>query len=88
MSKDYGIADFNSGSLLITQSDLIRQLWLDNNFYGSINILGSTAGLTLNDTSGTAAGSILFLNKPNVIGIGFLFKIYLDNIDFCVKFLS
>ena len=33
---NYGIADFNSGSLLITQSDLIRQLWLDNNFYGSI----------------------------------------------------
>ncbi len=33
---NYGIADFYSGSLRITQSDLIRQLWLDNNFYGSI----------------------------------------------------
>jgi iron complex outermembrane receptor protein len=32
----YGIPDIHSGSLIITESDLIRQLWLDNNFYGSI----------------------------------------------------
>lgn len=32
----YGIPDFHSGSLILTESDLIRQLWLDNNFYGSI----------------------------------------------------
>ena len=34
--SDYGIADYQSGSVLITQTDLIRQLWLDNNFYGTI----------------------------------------------------
>ena len=34
--SNYGIANYQSGSVLITQTDLIRQMWLDNNFYGTI----------------------------------------------------
>ncbi len=33
---DYGLPDFNNGSNIITQTDLVRRLWLDNYFYGSI----------------------------------------------------
>ncbi len=33
---DYGLPDFNDGTSAITETDLIRQLWLDNNFYGNI----------------------------------------------------
>lgn len=34
--SNYGLPDFNNGTSVITTTDLIRQLWLDNNFYGSI----------------------------------------------------
>ncbi len=33
---DYGLHDFDNGTSVITKTDLIRQLWLDNNFYGTI----------------------------------------------------
>ncbi|MFN8243587.1 MAG: TonB-dependent receptor [Ferruginibacter sp.] len=32
----YGLPDYNNGSSLITQTDIVRRLWLDNDFYGSI----------------------------------------------------
>ena len=33
---DYGLPDFISGTETITETDLVRQLWLDNDFYGQI----------------------------------------------------
>ncbi len=33
---DYGLPDFESGTVTITETDLVRQLWLDNDFYGQI----------------------------------------------------
>ncbi len=33
---DYGLPDFNNGTTIITETDLVRRLWLDNFFYGSI----------------------------------------------------
>ena len=33
---DYGVADYISGTDTTTQTDLIRRLWLNNSFYGSI----------------------------------------------------
>ncbi|HSN61873.1 MAG TPA: TonB-dependent receptor, partial [Ferruginibacter sp.] len=33
---DYGLPDYNNAGNVITETDLIRRLWLDNNFYGSI----------------------------------------------------
>lgn len=32
----YGLSDFVTGNDTITQTDLVRQLWLDNNFYGQV----------------------------------------------------
>lgn len=34
--SDYGLPDYNNGSSPITETDLVRRLWLDNNFYGTI----------------------------------------------------
>ncbi len=33
---DYGLPDYTSGTTTITSTDLVRRLWLDNIFYGSI----------------------------------------------------
>ncbi|HRE52936.1 MAG TPA: TonB-dependent receptor [Flavitalea sp.] len=33
---DYGLPDVVAGSETITETDLVRQLWLDNHFYGQI----------------------------------------------------
>ncbi|MFZ1451293.1 MAG: TonB-dependent receptor plug domain-containing protein, partial [Ferruginibacter sp.] len=33
---DYGLPDYNNGTTTITETDLVRQLWLDNYFYGNI----------------------------------------------------
>ena len=34
--QNYGLPDYKNGAQVISQTDLIRQLWLDNNFYGGI----------------------------------------------------
>jgi iron complex outermembrane receptor protein len=34
--SDYGLPDFMDGSVILSETDLVRQLWLDNNFYGGI----------------------------------------------------
>jgi iron complex outermembrane receptor protein len=34
--SDYGLPDHNNGGNIISETDLIRRLWLDNNFYGSV----------------------------------------------------
>lgn len=33
---DYGLPDYNNGTTTITETDLVRRLWLDNYFYGTI----------------------------------------------------
>jgi len=33
---DYGLPDFSNGNDIVTETDLVRQLWLDNYFYGGI----------------------------------------------------
>ncbi len=33
---DYGLPDHNNGTTTITETDLVRRLWLDNYFYGTI----------------------------------------------------
>ena len=34
--SDYGLPDYNNGTTIITETDLVRRLWLDNYFYGTI----------------------------------------------------
>jgi len=48
--SDYGMDNVTAGKEIITSSDLIRQKWLDNNFYGgtfSFNILKEKSDFTL-----------------------------------------
>lgn len=33
---DYGLPDYNNGGTIIKRTDLVRRLWLDNDFYGTI----------------------------------------------------
>jgi iron complex outermembrane recepter protein len=33
---DYGLPDFTIGAETVTETDLVRQLWLDNDYYGQI----------------------------------------------------
>lgn len=33
---DYGLPDYNNGAALITETDLVRRLWLDNYLYGTV----------------------------------------------------
>ncbi|MBL0146833.1 MAG: TonB-dependent receptor plug domain-containing protein [Chitinophagaceae bacterium] len=33
---EYRLANFTDGTTIITKTDLVRRLWLDNNFYGTI----------------------------------------------------
>ncbi|MEO6253351.1 MAG: TonB-dependent receptor plug domain-containing protein, partial [Ferruginibacter sp.] len=33
---DYGLPNYNNGTTVITETNLVRQLWLDNYFYGTI----------------------------------------------------
>jgi len=34
--EDYGLPNHNGGTTVITETDLIRRLWLDNYFYGTV----------------------------------------------------
>lgn len=34
--EDYGLENFSLGNETLTQTDLVRQLWLDNDFYGQV----------------------------------------------------
>jgi iron complex outermembrane receptor protein len=61
----YGLPDYQDGNSTITQTDLIRQLWLDNNFYGSIFSIQHqkhnthlTIGGSLNQYDGVNFGDI------------------------------
>ncbi len=33
---DYGLPDYSDAGMPVTETDLVRRLWLDNNFYGGI----------------------------------------------------
>ena len=73
--SDYGIADYQSGSVLITQTDLIRQLWLDNNFYGTIfsvqhnkNKSLLTIGGGFNKYDGKHFGNVVWTKVQPLVG--------------------
>lgn len=44
--SDYGLPDRGEGAQLITNTDLVRQLWLDNDFYGNVFSLLHQSGNT------------------------------------------
>jgi len=73
--SNYGIADYQSGNVLITQTDLIRQLWLDNNFYGTIfsvqhnkNKSLLTIGGGFNKYDGRHFGNVVWTKVQPLVG--------------------
>lgn len=64
--SDYGLNDYNDGITTITKTDLVRRLWLDNNFYGTIYSIqhqkkgtGFTLGGGWNEYDGKHFGEII-----------------------------
>lgn len=51
---NYGIAPYLAGATTITESDLVRRRWLDNDFYGMTYSLNYNPSTTLNFTLGGA----------------------------------
>ncbi len=67
--SSYGLADYLSGNDTLRKTDLIRQLWLDNNFFGqvlSLQYKGSKNLLTVgggwNHYNGNHFGKIIWAN--------------------------
>ncbi len=63
----YGLPDFNNGANIVTKTDLVRRLWLDNNFYGTIfsvqhrkNTTQLTIGGGLNKYDGKHFGQVIW----------------------------
>ena len=67
---DYGLTEPTDGNNVITHTDLVRQLWLDNDFYGSIfslhyktNISQYTLGGGWNRYEGDHYGDVVWAEK-------------------------
>ncbi|MDZ7772352.1 MAG: TonB-dependent receptor [Balneolaceae bacterium] len=66
--EDYGIGPVQAGGETVTQSDLVRRLWLDNHFYGGVwsaeyreeGALTVTAGGGYNEYLGSHFGEVVW----------------------------
>ncbi len=72
--SDYRLPDYFDGTNLITETDLVRRLWLDNNFYGTIfsvqhqkNKTQFTAGGGWNKYDGKHFGDIIWAQEKNAV---------------------
>ena len=87
---DYGLPDYFDGSNIITQTDLVRQLWLDNNFYGTIfsvqhqkNKTQFTAGGGWNKYEGKHFGEVIWAKIQSAIPINYhWYDLTADKSDF------
>ena len=71
---EYGIADYINNGDTIKSTDLTRQLWLDNNFYGTVfsaqyhkNKMDCIIGGTVNNYEGKHFGEITYASVANAI---------------------
>ena len=72
--SDYGLPVYNNGGTLISKTDFIRRLWLDNNFYGSIFSLQYNSskrqliiGGGVNQYDGKHFGEIIWANVQGAV---------------------
>lgn len=68
--SSYGLPNFIEGGATITKTDLIRQLWLDNNFYGQTlsllytkNKTNFTVGSMISKYDGSHFGQIIWAER-------------------------
>ena len=73
--SEYGLPDINIGSSVISQTDLIRRKWMENDFYGLVYSLKyknekieTTFGGGANYYSGDHYGRIIWMKYPGVPG--------------------
>jgi iron complex outermembrane receptor protein len=74
----YGLPDYNDGGSMVDETDLVRQLWLDNKFYGSIfsvqhqkNTTQVTIGGGWNQYDGKHFGEITWAAIPASVPEGY-----------------
>jgi iron complex outermembrane recepter protein len=74
--SSYGLPDYNDGNSTISHTDMIRRLWLDNYFYGSIfsvqhqkNRTQFTAGGGWNKYDGKHYGQVIWAKVQNAVPI-------------------
>ncbi len=89
---DYGLPEPVYGPDVITNSDLVRQLWLDNNFYGNIfslqykdNISQFTLGGGWNRYKGNHYGDVVWAEKGLALP-GRWYDLDADKNDFSIYF--
>ena len=76
--SDYGLRDYIIGNDTIKETDIVRQLWLDNDFYGSIfsvqhkkNNTQLTIGGGLNQYDGKHYGKIVWAETQAAIPLNY-----------------
>ena len=80
---DYGLIDIMIGDIIISETDLIRRRWLDNDFYGSVfsynttyNNIDVTLGGAWNTYEGKHYGEIIWAQYASNGALGHM---YYDN---------
>lgn len=80
---DYGLPDYTSGGTVVAESDLVRKLWLDNNFYGGLfsaqyndSSRQIIFGGNINQYKGDHFGEVTWATYPAAIPKGYR---YYDN---------
>ena len=81
--SDYGLMDIMIGDTIISETDLIRRRWLDNDFYGSVfsynttyNKIDVTLGGAWNTYKGKHYGEIIWAQYSSDGALG---HVYYDN---------
>lgn len=71
---DYGLTDYDNGTAIIDATDIVRRLWLDNYFYGTIfslqyqrNKTAIIAGGGWNNYDGTHYGNIVWAKVQQAV---------------------
>lgn len=68
--SNYGLADYTTGNTTVKRSDLVRQLWLNNDYYGGVfslqykkNMVDYTIGGSWNKFDGDHYGKIIWAQQ-------------------------
>jgi iron complex outermembrane recepter protein len=88
--NDYGLSDYYNGSMSIRKTDMVRRLWLDNHFYGTIfsvqhqkNKTQFIAGGGWNKYDGKHFGEIIWAGVQAAIPLNYRwYNLTADKTDF------
>ncbi len=76
--SDYKLPDYNNGSTIISSTDLVRRLWLENDLYGSVATVQHkkkdvelVAGLNASTYKGNHFGRVIYTELPGAAPANF-----------------